>query len=137
MPGLLKGAHQGKGLGIQFLRHIERTRVLVFLIESTSKHPKDQFEVLLEELRSFRPELAKKPQIVAITKMDLADDELRRQLKKVSFKRGVPVIPISGTKSLQLTSLLVTTLIPCAGSMKLTFQSGAAFAPVLLSASKA
>ena len=106
MPGLLKGAHQGKGLGIQFLRHIERTRVLVFLIESTSKHPKDQFEVLLEELRSFRPELAKKPQIVAITKMDLADDELRRQLKKVSFRRGVPVIPISSATGEGLKELV-------------------------------
>jgi GTP-binding protein len=95
MPGLIEGAHAGKGLGIQFLRHIERTRVLVFLIESTSEHPKEQYKVLLEELRSFRAELAKKPQIVAITKMDLADDDLRKKLKKVSFKRGVPVIPIS------------------------------------------
>jgi len=95
MPGLIKGAHAGKGLGIQFLRHIERTRVLVFLIESTSEKPKDQYKVLLEELRSFRAELAKKPQIVAITKMDLADDDLRKKLKKVSFKRGAPVIPIS------------------------------------------
>ena len=95
MPGLIKGAHEGKGLGIQFLRHIERTRVLVFLIESTSEHPKEQYKVLLKELQSFRAELAKKPQIVAITKMDLADDDLRRKLKKVSFKRGVPVIPIS------------------------------------------
>jgi GTPase len=95
MPGLIQGAHEGKGLGIEFLRHIERTRVLVFLIECTDDHPKERYKVLLNELQSFDPELPKKPQIIAITKMDLADGPLKRSIARIGFKKSLPVIPIS------------------------------------------
>ncbi|HEY6192953.1 MAG TPA: GTPase ObgE [Bacteroidota bacterium] len=95
MPGLIKGAHEGKGLGIEFLRHIERTRVLVFLIECTDDEPKERYKVLLNELHSFDPALAKKPQIIALTKMDLADASLKRSVAKIGFKKSIPVIPIS------------------------------------------
>jgi GTP-binding protein len=95
MPGLIQGAHEGKGLGIEFLRHIERTRVLVFLIECTDDQPKERYKVLLNELQSFDPELPKKPQIIAITKMDLADARLRRGISKFGFKKSLQVIPIS------------------------------------------
>jgi GTP-binding protein len=95
MPGLIEGAHTGKGLGIEFLRHIERTRVLVFLIECTSDDPKDQYKVLFNELRSFNLELSKKPKIIALTKMDLADGGLRGTIGSIGFRKGIPVIPIS------------------------------------------
>ena len=106
MPGLIEGAHAGKGLGIQFLQHIERTRVLVLLIECTSEDPKAHYAMLLNELKSFNETMLEKPRIVALTKMDLADDKLRKKTVKVKFGRGIPVIPISavageGLKELQ------------------------------------
>lgn len=95
MPGLIEGAHRGKGLGIQFLRHIERTRVIVFLIESLSADPKRDYRTLLDELRSFKRDLARRPQIVAITKMDLTDHALSKKLKKTGFGKNIPVHYIS------------------------------------------
>jgi GTP-binding protein len=95
MPGLIEGAHVGKGLGILFLRHIERTHVLVLVIEATAPDLKEQHATLMEELKSFSKELVKRPRVVALTKMDLADQTLRRKVGKISFGRSVPVIPIS------------------------------------------
>ena len=106
MPGLIQGAHEGKGLGIQFLKHIERTRVLVFMIESSSDDPKEQYETLVNELMTFKESMVKKPQIVAITKMDLADESQRKELRKVKFKRGVPVVHISSATGEGLKELL-------------------------------
>lgn len=94
IPGLLEGAHLGKGLGIQFLRHVERTRVLVFLIESTSADPKADYKILLNELKQFNPNLPKKPKMIAITKTDIADPGTIKALKKIKFGR-VPVHFIS------------------------------------------
>jgi GTP-binding protein len=85
IPGLIEGAHEGKGLGHQFLRHIERTRVLVFLIESTSADPALDFGMLLNELRLFNASLGSKPRIVAITKTDIADEEARARVTDASF----------------------------------------------------
>jgi GTPase len=95
IPGLIEGAHEGKGLGIQFLKHIERTKVLVFLIESISEDPKNDYKVLLNELSSFKSAIVKKKKIVALTKMDIADESLKKKLTKISFGRGVVTIPIS------------------------------------------
>ena len=105
MPGLIEGAHLGKGLGIQFLRHIERTRVLVFLLECTADDPLAQFKTLVNELKSFNVKILKKPQIIAITKMDLADENLKKELKKIKFPKLVPVVPISSATSLGLKEL--------------------------------
>ncbi len=80
IPGLIAGAHLGKGLGIQFLRHIERTRVLVFLLDGTNPDPKSDYDVLLGELRAFDPSLLKKPRIVVLTKMDAIDPRHRKHL---------------------------------------------------------
>ncbi len=80
IPGLIEGAHLGHGLGIQFLRHIERTRLLVHLVdvsESTGRDPVDDFNVILAELEAFSEDLAAKPMIVVATKMDAADDHSR------------------------------------------------------------
>jgi GTP-binding protein len=106
MPGLIKGAHLGKGLGIQFLRHIERTRVLVFLIEAVSEDPKRDFEILLDELAGYNEALAKKPKIVALTKIDLFEGSSLKRLKRVSFGRKIPVIQISSVARTGIQSLI-------------------------------
>jgi GTP-binding protein len=80
LPGLIEGAHLGKGLGDRFLRHIERTRVLVFLIESVSEDAAQTYRTLSAELESFNPTLAQKPRIIAISKADLTPPENRNDL---------------------------------------------------------
>jgi GTPase len=106
IPGLIEGAHEGKGLGIQFLKHIERTKVLVFLIESISEDPKKDYEILLNELSSFKSAIVKKKKIVALTKMDIADESLKKKLMKISFGRGVVKIPISAVTGEGVQDLL-------------------------------
>ncbi|HWP83264.1 MAG TPA: GTPase ObgE [Bacteroidota bacterium] len=95
IPGIIEGAHAGKGLGLQFLKHIERTRVLAFLVESTSEHPKEDFNILTNELKSYNPSLWKKPSMVVLTKTDLLDEADRKRLRKVSFGKTIPVFSIS------------------------------------------
>ncbi len=106
MPGLIEGAHQGKGLGIEFLRHIERTLVIVFMIECTSEDPKAQYKTLLNELKSFNESMLKKPQIIAITKMDLADDSIKKSLKKIKFPKSIPLLNISAVTGIGLKDLV-------------------------------
>lgn len=106
MPGLIEGAHAGKGLGIEFLRHIERTRALVILIDCTDEDPKKQFKTLTGELGSFNPKMLKKPQIVAISKMDLADDTVKTRLKKLKFGKNIKVIEISAVSGVGIKILL-------------------------------
>ena len=74
IPGLIEGAHEGAGLGTQFLRHIERTRILIHLIDAATidrEHPLNQFRAVNLELESFNPQLTQKPQVVTLNKMDL------------------------------------------------------------------
>jgi GTP-binding protein len=106
IPGLIEGAHAGRGLGIQFLRHIERTKVLVFLIESTSDDPKAEFNILLNELKLYNPALAKKSRIVALTKIDLLDARARKALKSISFGKGIRTIPISAIAREHMSDLV-------------------------------
>jgi GTPase len=95
IPGLIAGAHDGKGLGIQFLKHIERTKALLYLIDCTSEDIRKDYKVLFTELKAFNKNLPKKKSIVAITKLDIADDERRKELKKLKFPKGVIVKYIS------------------------------------------
>lgn len=106
MPGLIEGAHKGKGLGIEFLRHIERTRVLVILIEATAEHPGKDYRTLINEIGSFKASLLKKPQIIAMTKLDLADDALRKKLSRLSIRKNVPLLLISSVTGEGLKKLL-------------------------------
>ncbi len=106
IPGLIEGAHEGKGLGIQFLRHIERTRVLVILIEATSPDPHADVATLLNELSSYSPSLGRKRKIIAVTKMDLIPPEEQKRFAKLKFGRGVKVIPISSVARIGLPELL-------------------------------
>jgi GTPase len=98
IPGLIEGAHEGHGLGIQFLRHVERTRLLAHLVDvsDTGRDPVHDFEVILAELASFSDDLAKKPMIVVATKMDAAQDPKRiAALQRLARKRGLPFFKIS------------------------------------------
>ena len=99
IPGLIEGAHLGHGLGTQFLRHIERTRVLVHLVDvsgATGRDPVHDFEVVMDELRSFSEDLANKPMLVAATKIDAAQDpELIASVRRMARKRKLPFFKIS------------------------------------------
>ncbi len=99
IPGLIEGAHLGAGLGIQFLRHIERTRLLAHLVdvsEASGRDPVHDFEIVMEELASFSEELARKPMMVVATKMDAAQDPERvAALRAVADAHGLPFFEIS------------------------------------------
>jgi GTPase len=99
IPGLIEGAHEGAGLGIQFLRHVERTRLLVHLVdvsESSGRDPMHDFHVIMEELRSFSPEMAEKPMIVAASKIDVAQDPDRiSAVQQLASERGLDFVRIS------------------------------------------
>jgi len=81
IPGIIEGAHEGKGLGIRFLRHIERNSMLLFLIPADSKKIKDEYDILVNELKMYNPELLDKKRMLAISKSDLLDDELKKEIR--------------------------------------------------------
>jgi GTP-binding protein len=98
IPGLIEGAHEGKGLGIQFLKHVERTKVLAHLVDmsETGRDPKRDFETLMAELEKFSSDMAKKPMLVIASKMDVAQDPKKvSALKRLAKKRGLPFFEIS------------------------------------------
>jgi GTP-binding protein len=98
MPGLIEGAHLGHGLGIQFLRHIERTRLLVHLVDmsETGRDALTDFDTIMSELASFSDELAQKPMFVVASKMDAAQDAERVEaLRNIARERGLPFFEIS------------------------------------------
>lgn len=82
IPGIIEGAHEGKGLGIRFLRHIERNSVLLFMIPADSKDIKHEYEILVNELKMYNPELLDKKRVLAISKSDLLDEELMNEIRK-------------------------------------------------------
>ena len=96
IPGIIEGAHKGKGLGLRFLRHIERNSVLLFLVSADSKDIVDEYKILLKELKMYNPELLQKKRLLGISKSDLLDDELENALRKDCNKRlkGVNKIPM-------------------------------------------
>jgi GTP-binding protein len=99
IPGLIEGAHLGHGLGVQFLRHIERTRLLVHLVdvsEASGRDPMHDFEIVMTELASFSESLVEKPMIVVATKLDAAQDPERiASLERLAKQRGLPFYKIS------------------------------------------
>jgi GTPase len=92
IPGLIEGASDGKGLGIQFLQHVERTKILVFLIDAFSENHVGDYKILLKEIKSFNPKMIKKPRIITLTKMDAVDEELKKNLLKLRFDKKKPLL---------------------------------------------
>lgn len=88
IPGIIEGASEGKGLGLQFLRHIERTRILLFLIDITSENYQKDFDILYNELKSYSPALAKKTKIISLSKADLIESDEANKLKKKKIRKG-------------------------------------------------
>ena len=104
IPGIIEGASEGKGLGLRFLRHIERNAVLLFMIPADSSDIKHDYEVLLNELKQFNPELAGKSRVLAISKSDMLDDELREAIRQ-ELPEGVTSVFISAVTGQGLTEL--------------------------------
>lgn len=94
IPGIIEGAAEGRGLGIRFLRHIERNSLLLFMVPADSKDIKTEYDVLLNELRKYNPELLDKKRLLAISKADMLDDELREAIRK-ELPNEIPTVFIS------------------------------------------
>lgn len=110
IPGLIEGAHEGHGLGIQFLRHVERTKMLLHLVdvsEMSGREPKHDFDVIMNELASFSQELVTKPMFVVATKRDVAQDKKRvDSLRRKAKRKGMPFFQISAVTGEGLTALV-------------------------------
>lgn len=104
IPGIIEGAHEGRGLGHRFLRHIERNSVLLFMIPADTNDIQEQYQILLNELEQFNPELIHKQRLLAITKADMLDEELMEEMKK-TVPTGVPSIFISSVSGYNLMQL--------------------------------
>jgi len=104
IPGIIEGAAEGKGLGLRFLRHIERNSILLFLVPADAKDIKEEYEILLNELKKYNPELLDKKGILAISKADMLDEELMEEMEK-SLPQGIPFIFISSVSQYNLEKL--------------------------------
>lgn len=104
LPGIIEGAAEGKGLGHRFLRHIERNSVLLFLIPADSKNHYKEFEILYHELEQYNPELLQKGMLIAVSKSDMLDDELKKDIAK-ELPANIPHIFISSVAQTGLTEL--------------------------------
>ncbi len=107
IPGIIEGAHVGKGLGYKFLKHIERTKVLLILIDSTVEDPQKEYDVLLKELLEFSDIMEGKKKVIAFTKSDLLSDEDKEELlsKKIKNYDGTPIL-ISSVAQIGTSNLL-------------------------------
>ena len=111
IPGLIEGAHKGTGLGHEFLRHIERTRVLIHLLDGAAKDPLQDLDDINEELRLFNSQLASKPQLVVLNKMDLPQaQELWPLVEQEVARRGTPVSSISAATGSGVREMLYLAL---------------------------
>lgn len=104
LPGIIEGASEGKGLGHRFLRHIERNSLLLFLIPADSNNHKQEFDILVNELKQYNPELLHKQFIIGISKSDMLDEELTNEIKK-ELPQDVPHIFISSVTQKGITAL--------------------------------
>jgi GTP-binding protein len=104
IPGIIEGAAEGKGLGIRFLRHIERNSLLLFMIPADSNDIKKEYDILLNELRKYNPELLDKKRILAISKSDMLDDELKTEIKR-DLPAELPALFISSLTNQGITEL--------------------------------
>ena len=104
IPGIIEGASEGKGLGLRFLRHIERNSLLLFMVDSESDDIRRDYEMLVNELRNFNPEMMDKHRVLAVTKCDLLDDELIAMLRETT-PDAIPVVFISSVTGKGISEL--------------------------------
>jgi GTP-binding protein len=104
LPGIIEGAAEGKGLGHRFLRHIERNAILLFMIPADSNDHKKEFDILRNELEQYNPEMLQKDFIIAISKSDMLDDELKEAIAK-ELPKNVPHVFISSVTNTGLSAL--------------------------------
>lgn len=104
IPGIIEGASEGKGLGLRFLRHIERNAVLLFMVPADANDIRNEYEILLNELARFNPELMDKQRVLAISKSDLLDEELMAEIEK-ELPDDLPHMFISAVSGMGLTAL--------------------------------
>jgi GTP-binding protein len=104
IPGIIEGASEGKGLGLRFLRHIERNSLLLFMVPGDTDDIKREYEILLNELKQFNPEMLSKHRVLAVTKCDLLDEELIEMLKD-TLPQDLPVVFISAVTGFGLEEL--------------------------------
>jgi GTP-binding protein len=104
IPGIIEGAAEGKGLGLRFLRHIERNSLLLFMVPGDTDDIKREYEILLNELKQFNPEMLDKHRVLAVTKCDLLDEELIEMLKD-TLPDDLPVVFISAVTGFGLEEL--------------------------------
>ncbi|UKN03028.1 GTPase ObgE [Paracrocinitomix mangrovi] len=103
IPGIIEGAHEGKGLGLRFLRHIERNSVLLFMVPADADDIRQEYNILVNELQQFNPELVDKPRLLAISKSDMLDDELKKEIR--ADLPEIPYVFISSVAQTGLTEL--------------------------------
>ena len=94
IPGIIEGAHEGKGIGLRFLRHIERNSILLFMIPADSEDIRNEYEILLNELRQYNPELLVKGRVLAISKSDMLDEQMKKDMES-HIPEGIQHIFIS------------------------------------------
>ena len=104
IPGIIEGASEGKGLGLRFLRHIERNSLLLFMVPGDTDDIKKEYEILLNELRNFNPDMLDKHRVLAVTKCDLLDDELIEMLRE-TLPDDLPVVFISSVTGKGISEL--------------------------------
>ena len=104
IPGIIEGASEGKGLGIRFLRHVERNSLLLFLVPADSNDIKKEYDILLNELKQYNPELLDKKRLLAVSKSDLLDEELKIAIKK-ELPKNLPFTFISSLTNQGITEL--------------------------------
>ena len=104
IPGIIEGASEGRGLGLRFLRHIERNAVLLFMVPADADNISEQYEILQRELTEFNPDLADKPRVLAISKCDMLDDELIAEIEP-TLPEGVPHVFLSAVTGMGIQQL--------------------------------
>ena len=104
IPGIIEGAAEGKGLGLRFLRHIERNSILLFMVSCESMDIKGEYRILLNELKKYNPELLDKKRILAVTKCDILDEEMIKQMKR-TLPRTLPTIMVSAVTGYNIQKL--------------------------------
>ena len=104
IPGIIEGASAGKGLGLRFLRHIERNSLLLFMVPADSDDIRKEYEILLNELRTFNPEMLDKQRVLAVTKCDMLDQELMDEIEP-TLPEGIPHIFISAVSGMGISTL--------------------------------